>query len=70
MQEQLASNRNSSDDDMLNLCKQLGNEIASRTAAETEVNRLNECLEFERKVAQAKEKELQAELARYKKAPN
>ena len=43
-----------SDEDMLALCKQLGNEIALRTAAETEINRLNELLQFERKIAQAK----------------
>ena len=42
------------DEDMLALCKQLGNEIALRTAAETEINRLNELLQFERKIAQAK----------------
>ncbi|KAL7553767.1 hypothetical protein ACHAWF_017089 [Thalassiosira exigua] len=62
------SKASSSDEEMLNLCKQLGNEISSRTTAEAEVNRLNERLEFERKIAEAKERELQAELAKYRKA--
>jgi len=52
-----------SDEDMLALCKQLGNEIALRTAAETEINRLNELLQFERKIAQAKADECLAKLA-------
>jgi len=58
------SKKNSSDeDDMLTLCKQLGAEIALRTAAESEVNRLNERLEFERKIAEVKENELKRSLA-------
>lgn len=61
------SSHMSSDEDMINLCKELGKEISVRTAAETEINRLNERLEFERKIAEAKEKELREELARYKK---
>ena len=52
-----------SDEDMLALCKQLGNEIELRTAAETEINRLNELLQFERKIAQAKADECLAKLA-------
>lgn len=79
MQEQLAkssqnaqsksvrSKQSSSDADMLNLCKQLGDEIATRTAAETAIKQLNERLQFERDVAEAKEKELRAELEKYKK---
>lgn len=54
-----------SDEDVLNLCNQLSTEINLRTTAEAEIKRLNECLEFERKIAAAKEKELRAELARY-----
>jgi len=61
-------NRNSTDEEMLNLCRQLGNEIESRTLAEIEINRLNDRLEFERKIAHAKERELRAELAKYKNA--
>jgi hypothetical protein len=60
--------RNSTDEEMLNLCRQLGNEIESRTAAEIEINRLQDRLEFEQKIAQAKERELRAKLARYEKA--
>lgn len=56
------------DDDMLMLCKQLGNEISLKTSAEIEVSRLNECLQFERKLAEAKEHDLLAELAKCKKA--
>jgi regulator of replication initiation timing len=52
----------------MNLCKQLGNEIESRTAMEMEINRLHERLEFEQKIAQAKEAELRAKLASYEKA--
>jgi hypothetical protein len=58
----------SSDEEMMNLCKQLGNEIESRTAMEMEINRLHERLEFEQKIAQAKEAELRAKLASYEKA--
>jgi hypothetical protein len=61
-------NRNSTDEEMLNLCRQLGSEIESRTQAEIEINRLNDRLEFEQKIAHAKERELRAELAKYKKA--
>ena len=53
--------RNSTDEEMLNLCRQLGNEIESRT-------RLQDRLEFEQKIAQAKERKLRAKLARYEKA--
>eukprot|EP00578_Thalassiosira_sp_NH16_P000136 CAMPEP_0181132364 /NCGR_PEP_ID=MMETSP1071-20121207/30955_1 /TAXON_ID=35127 /ORGANISM="Thalassiosira sp., Strain NH16" /LENGTH=91 /DNA_ID=CAMNT_0023218691 /DNA_START=164 /DNA_END=439 /DNA_ORIENTATION=+ len=56
-----------SDEDTVNLCKHLGSEIALRTTAEAEINRLGECLEFERKVAQAKEDELRAKIARYER---
>jgi hypothetical protein len=56
------------DEEMMNLCKQLGNEIESRTAMEMEINRLHERLEFEQKIAQAKEAELRAKLASYEKA--
>ncbi len=61
---QPTQNNANNEDDMLMLCKQLGNEIFLRTAAEQEIRRLKECLEFERKVAQTKEQELLAELAR------
>lgn len=57
-----------SDEEMMSLCKQLGNEIESRTAMEMEINRLHERLEFEQKIAQAKEAELRAKLASYEKA--
>lgn len=53
------------DEEMMNLCKQLGNEIESRTAMEFEINRLHERLDFEQKIAQAKEAELSAKLASY-----
>lgn len=53
------------DEEMMNLCKQLGNEIESRTAMEIEINRLHERLEFEQKIAQAKEAELRARLINY-----
>ena len=56
-----------SDEEMMSLCKQLGNEIESRTAMEMEINRLHERLEFEQKIAQAKEAELRAKLASYEK---
>lgn len=59
----------SSDEDMMNICKQLGNEISLRTAAEMEIHTLRERLEFERQIAEAKEKELRAELSRYKNMP-
>lgn len=52
--------KGSDEADMLNLCKQLGDEITRRTAAESEINRLNERLEFERKIAEAKETELRS----------
>lgn len=68
-QSQVAkNNKGGSDEEMLNLCKQLGNEIALRTSAEAEINRLNERLEFEQKIAQAKNKELTAKLAMYEKS--
>ena len=57
-----------SDEEMMSLCKQLGNEIESRAAMEMEINRLHERLEFEQKIAQAKEAELRAKLASYEKA--
>jgi hypothetical protein len=59
---------NSTDEEMLNLCRQLGNEIESRTTAEIEIDRLNERLKFEKKIAQAKERELKVKLARYEKS--
>jgi hypothetical protein len=59
---------NSTDEEMLNLCRQLGNEIESRTTAEIEINRLNDRLKFERKIAHAKERELKVKLARYEKS--
>jgi len=68
MQERLSGSKNmnkgsshkksSDEEDMLTLCKQLGSEIELRTKAESEINRLNERLEFERKIAEAKENEL------------
>jgi len=62
---------NSSDEeDMLTLCKQLGNEIALRTAAESEINRLNERLKFERKIAETKENELRKYFAQNNAATN
>ena len=45
-----ASKAKTSDEDMVQLCKQLGTEISLRTTAEAEINRLNERLEFERKI--------------------
>ena len=57
-----------SDDDMFTLCKQLGHEIAARTNAELEVNRLKERMQFERRLSEAKERDLLAEIAKYKKA--
>jgi len=54
----------SSDDEMLALCKQLGSEIAARTSAELEINRLREQLELERKLAHAKEAELVEQLSK------
>jgi len=59
---------NSSDEDILNLCKQLGNEIALRTAAQNEINRLNEQLEFDQKIAKAKENELRTKLEQCEKS--
>jgi len=61
---QSTQNISNNEDDMLILCKQLGNEISLRTAAEQEIRRLNECMEFERKLALAKEQELRDELER------
>lgn len=55
------------DEDMLNLCKQLGNEIESRTSAEAEISRLKERLLFEQSMAQARENELKAKLASYER---
>jgi len=66
-QPQAVKTGGNTDEEMLNLCKQLGNEIALRTTAEAEINRLNERLEFEQKIAQAKNKELTAKLAMYEK---
>jgi len=62
------NNKGSSDEDVLNLCKQLGNEIALRTAAETEINRLNERLDFEQKCCKAKEDELRNQMSKYENA--
>ena len=56
----------SSDDEMLALCKQLGSEIAAKTDAEFEIKRLKEQLELERKCAQAKEAELLEQLSKKK----
>jgi len=53
-----------SDDEMLALCKQLGSEIAARTSAELEINRLREQLELERKIAHAKEAELLEQISK------
>ena len=55
----------SSEEDMMNLCKQLGSEIEARTTAENEINRLNERLVFEQKVAEARANELLAKIQRY-----
>ncbi|EJK75579.1 hypothetical protein THAOC_02693, partial [Thalassiosira oceanica] len=60
-QQPVASTR-SSDGDMLELCKQLNKEIAARTQHETEINRLNERLDLERKMAEARITELREEL--------
>lgn len=57
-----------SDEEMLELCKQLGNEITARTAAEHEVKQLTERLKFEKQLANAKERALLEEIAKYKKA--
>lgn len=65
-QQPVASTR-SSDGDMLELCKQLNKEIAARTQHETEINRLNERLDLERKMAEARITELREELRRCKK---
>jgi hypothetical protein len=51
------------DQEMLALCKQLGGEIAARTNAEMEINRLKEQLELERKIARANEAELLSQLS-------
>ena len=64
MSRQGSLNQGSSDDEMLGLCKQLGNEIAARTSAELEINRLREQLELERKIAHAKEAELLEQLSK------
>jgi len=55
--------KSNDEEDMLTLCKQLGSEIELRTKAESEINRLNERLEFERKIAEAKENELRRSFA-------
>lgn len=73
MQEQLArkksghrtqSGHSGTDQEMLALCKQLGGEIAARTDAEMEINRLKEQLELERKIARANEADLLAQLSK------
>ena len=75
MQEQLARKKlghrtqsgslhSGTDQEMLALCKQLGGEIAARTNAEMEINRLKEQLELERKVARANEADLLAQLSK------
>ncbi len=64
----LNTKANSIDEEMLNLCRQLGNEIELRTTAEIEIDRLNDRLKFEQKIAQAKERELKVKLARYEKS--
>jgi len=56
----------SSDGDMLELCNQLNKEIALRTQHETHINRLNERLDLERKMAEARIMELREELQRCK----
>lgn len=61
-----SSMQQSSDEEMLALCKQLGSEIAARTSAELEVNRLKEQLELERKIAHAKEAELLDQISKKK----
>ena len=60
------SSTGSSDGDMLELCNQLNKEIATRTQHETEINRLNERLDLERKMAEARIMELREELQRCK----
>mmetsp|Transcript_6159 Transcript_6159/g.9273 ORF Transcript_6159/g.9273 Transcript_6159/m.9273 type:complete len:635 (+) Transcript_6159:3-1907(+) len=59
-----SSGHQSSDDEMLALCKQLGSEIAARTSAELEINRLKEQLELERKIAHTKEAELLEQISK------
>ncbi len=55
------------DQEMLALCKQLGGEIAARTNAEMEINRLKEQLELERKIARANEADLLVQLSQVSK---
>ena len=54
----------SSDDEMLALCKQLGSEIAAKASAELEINRLKEQLELERRIAREKEAGLLEQLSK------
>ena len=61
-----AAQHGSSDDQLQMLCKNLGQEIELRTAAEVEVQSLKDRLDLERAVAAAKEVDLMAELDKYK----
>lgn len=76
MQEQLRRRSNeipkltqplggSNDEDMMNICTQLAKEIQAKETLKAEINRLNERLDFEQKIAQAKTDELLAKLAMY-----
>lgn len=58
--------RNNSDDELQMLCKNLGQEIEMRTAAEQEVEGLKQQMELERSIAASKELELKAQLEKYK----
>jgi hypothetical protein len=57
----------SNDEDMMNICAQLAKEIQAKETLKAEINRLNERLDFEQKIAQAKTDELLAKLAMYEK---
>lgn len=55
-----------SDEELQMLCKNLGQEIEMRTAAEQKVEGLKQQMELERSLAASKELELKAQLEKYK----
>lgn len=61
-----ATTHRNSDDELQILCKNLGQEIELRTAAEVEVQGLKQKMELDKELAEAKEFELKAELEKYK----